>query len=79
MSICTIPVCIVQMCGVCTYAFAVIMCVLVCTFISLVIMRIYDVIYDGCLQAKMKDFEEMGWFEILIFYGFREGYDTMTE
>ena len=78
MSICTIPVCIVQMCGVCTYAFAVNMCVLVCTFISLVIMRIYDVIYDGCLQAKMKDFEEMGWFEILMFYGFREGYDTMT-
>ena len=31
----------------------------------------------GChLQAKVKDFEEMGWFEILMFYGFREGHDT---
>ena len=34
-------------------------------------------IYDDCLQAKVKEFEEMGWFEILMFYGFREGYDTM--
>ena len=25
----------------------------------------------------MKEFEEMGWFEILMFYGYREGYDTM--
>ena len=31
-------------------------------------------------QAKVKDFEEMGWFEILMFYGFREGSDiTMSD
>ena len=34
-------------------------------------------IHDYCLQAKVKEFKEMGWFEILMFYGFREGYDTM--
>ena len=28
------------------------------------------------MQAKVKDFEEMGWFEILMFYGFGEGHDT---
>ena len=33
-------------------------------------------VFDDMLQAKNKDFEEMGWFEILMFYGFREGNDV---
>ena len=33
-------------------------------------------VFDDVLQAKVKDFEEMGWFEILMFYGFREGSDV---